>query len=476
MEDNKIELPFSLGLVVWKILQKEHNIKPRENAMGFRDFHFTEEELKLITSLDLKNPSKGTLKGISLLPNLQVLKIQSTGITAHKQPKDIQSIDDSDMIEISKCKSLQSLSIINQANLEYLDLTDLTNLNSLEIINNKQLDSVYGLNNLKNLWVLSCYGNNRLHHIDDLDEILIQNKDLHNINLDLLLFPDAIGYNHLTGGFNQDALKQILKFSQLGNVSWCEALNGNRVIKTNTSQMIELHNRACQILSENIPDNAHPRDIIVGIEEYLSKNVKYDYAALKTGKIHTEESILGTRMKIGQKTGTNSAYNALILNSCVCQGYTRGMQYLLKLKGIDSHDVDCYAGKDTTNMSSLKGETIYSTYTLPQDGYHSIICIDDFDRLYDDPCWNACLYQQGDKSMPWLLRTKSEISEDHTLSFEERDTENDHLNQSRNLIESSIKSNALFRARRTRLGSLGTTKMKMKEQVKGQILEGDIEL
>ena len=113
---------------------------------------------------------------------------------------------------------------------------------------------------------------------------------------------------------------------------------------------------------------------------------------------------------------------------------------------------------------------------MPDDGYHSIISIDDVDCLYDDPCWNACLYQQGDKSMPWLLRTKSEISEDHTLSFEERDTENDHLNQSRNLIESSINSNALFRARRTRLGSLGTTKKKMEEQVKGQILEGDIEL
>ena len=106
----------------------------------------------------------------------------------------------------------------------------------------------------------------------------------------------------------------------------------------------------------------------------------------------------GLRMRVGPAGGTNGAYNAIMENTCVCEGYTRAMQYLLKLKGINSHNVDCYAGKDTTHMADSKGENKYTTYKLPTDGYHSIICIDDYYSLYDDPCWNACRYQKGDKA------------------------------------------------------------------------------
>ena len=70
--------------------------------------------------------------------------------------------------------------------------------------------------------------------------------------------------------------------------------------------------------------------------------------------------------------------------------------------------------------------------------------------------------------MPWLLKTKAEISEDHTLSFDERDTENDHLKQSRNAIQESIRSNNLFR--KARLASVNNTRRQMAEQFKGQIV------
>lgn len=43
----------------------------------------------------------------------------------------------------------------------------------------------------------------------------------------------------------------------------------------------------------------------------------------------------GLRMRVGPAGGTNGAYNAIMENTCVCEGYTRAMQYLLKLKGIN---------------------------------------------------------------------------------------------------------------------------------------------
>lgn len=188
----------------------------------------------------------------------------------------------------------------------------------------------------------------------------------------------------------------------------------------------------------------------------------------KIGNTNTIESGIGKARQLnGPKYGANGAYNAITKNISVCEGYTRGMQYLLKLKGIKSHNVDCFAGKDTTHMADGKQDE-YTTYILPNfNDYHSIICIDDYDFLYDDPCWNACRYQKGDKSMPWILKTKKEISEDHTLSFDERNIDNNDLGQPRNLIQASIQRNNLFR--QTRISRINTTRKHIQEQVSGQI-------
>lgn len=109
-------------------------------------------------------------------------------------------------------------------------------------------------------------------------------------------------------------------------------------------------------------------------------------------------------------------------------------------------------------------ETQYTTYELPTKGYHSIICIDDYNCMYDDPCWNACKYQKGDKSMKWLLKTKSQISEDHTLSFDERSIENDHLQESQETIEYSISKNEAF---------LKQQEQRKNKKIKGQINRDD---
>ena len=96
-------------------------------------------------------------------------------------------------------------------------------------------------------------------------------------------------------------------------------------------------------------------------------------------------------------------------------------------------------------MSTDKQDDMYKIYDLPDDGYHSIISIDDVDCLYDDPCWNAGRYQRGDKSMPWTLLTKDEISRDHTLSFNERNINNNTLNVPRNAIQVAMQRIAKYR-------------------------------
>ena len=65
-------------------------------------------------------------------------------------------------------------------------------------------------------------------------------------------------------------------------------------------------------------------------------------------------------------------------------------------------------------------ESYHNQVILPDDGYHSIIRIDNQDSTYYcDPCWDSCYYHQGDKTLPYCLLTKKEMTKDHTLSFEE---------------------------------------------------------
>lgn len=468
-ESNRIKIPStSLSLEIVRILQDEHGIEPKKSAMGCLELSFTPEELGLITKLKITNPAEGDLRGIELLPNLEVLEIESSIDPDFTHPKDVCSIDDRDVDEIAKCKSLKSLSVVNQNNITWLNVLGLNQLNQLVVTNNKNLEQIYGLDTIPDLWVLKCYGNNLLYEIKNLEQIILGTDETH---LDVLLFPNAIGYNHITGEYNETAVKRILEQGNYRQNSWREGLPNNRFIPITSYQMIQMHNKACEILDSNVSEYASDRDVVVGIENYMARNISYDKKALRHSRTHTVDIDSETKMQVGPKNGINGAYNAIMFGTSVCEGYTRAMQYMLKLKGIKSHNVYCFGEKDNTGTSHLKIKiSPYHSFIFPKDGGHSIICIDDIDYLYDDPCWNACLYQKGDHSMPYILNTKDEISETHTLSFNERFFDS-RVKMPRRIIEESIRSNRLFIENRARTSDVMRTRDRAHKRAKGVILE-----
>lgn len=440
-----IKLPMSLGLTINSILKEKIGFKPRQNKMGILSCEFTSEELALIDKLNFENPVQGNLDGIELLPNLKSLTIKSKGNTAYTQDKYIASISDKDVVYIAKCKSLEYLDVENQAKISYLDVSKMKNLHFLSLKRNTQLEDLFGLDKLEQIWQLDCFGNESLTQIEGLNSAIMQNKELSDLNLDLLLYPDAIGYDIKTGQANEETIK---RFEEI-NVSWQEVLSSGKNIKINNYQMMNMHRTACGALEEYTPKYGDKRTMVMGIEQYLAENVVYDKQSLKSGHSHVyagNDKLLS--IVSGPIGGANGAYNAFMYKTSVCEGYTRAMQYLLRLKGIKSHNVHCISGKDNLHMSSDKGDDIYKTYQLPDDGYHSIVSIDDIDYLYDDPCWNAGRYQRGDKSMPWTLLTKDEISQDHTLSFNERNINNNTMNVPRKEIQIAMQRVATYREER----------------------------
>ena len=236
-----------------------------------------------------------------------------------------------------------------------------------------------------------------------------------------------------------------------------------------------MHNKACQILNDICPRVNGVKDTVIAVERYLAENVTYDYDSLEHGfakGVKTEINGHETRLRTGIKYGTNSAFDCIMKQNCICEGYTRGEQYLLELKGIKTSNVGCIAGEDTMGMSDHTKKDDWTTeYKLPKGEFHSIIRIDDYYDLYSDPCWNACSYQRGNKTLPYTLLTKAEISEDHTLSFEERKVVGHAQSASRSQIAESLRTNTLFRNSRT--SEVNVQRCALQQDVRGIVRGAD---
>jgi hypothetical protein len=445
-----VKLSISLGVLINEILKEKIHFVPRTNKMGMLSFEFTNEELGLVDKLKIEEPTNGILSGIEMLPNLKSLVIKSKSNPSYTQEKNIASISDKDGSCISKCKNLQVLEIENQAQLTDLDVSELRNLRGLSITRNSRLETLEGLDKLTNMWDFTCVGNESLTHLKELDNIILNNKELIDLNLDILLFPDAIGYDQKSG-INESVMQ---KFKEI-NTKWEEILSHGKSININLYQMLQMHKKAVEALQNYVPESCDKSTTVLGIEQFLCENVIYDTKSLDKNNSHSDSKIIINDKEVsitsGPLGGANGAFNAFMYNTCVCEGYTRAMQYLLRLKNIKSHNVHCIAGEDKLKMSTFKDDDRYATFSLPADGYHSIISIDDLDFLYDDPCWNAGRYQMGDTSMPYTLLTKEEISRTHTLSFGEKNISNNSFVIPREVIVQLQNVIMLYREERKKI-------------------------
>ena len=83
-------------------------------------------------------------------------------------------------------------------------------LHSFSAKRNAGLDEVFGLDSLEEQWLLDFIGNENLIRIEGLNDVIMRNQELTDLNLDVLLYPDAVGYDIRTGLINEETIKFIL--------------------------------------------------------------------------------------------------------------------------------------------------------------------------------------------------------------------------------------------------------------------------
>lgn len=335
------------------------------------------EDFKHIKNLNIVQPVSGDcLRGIDQLPNLEKLEVSSIGNTLYEDIKDGYSISDESIKSILQSENLKSLSIINQTQITSIDVTKLHKLENLNISQNKNLLQVKGLEKLEKLEELVCYGNRSLASIENLDEVIQKNSELYSTKLDVSLFPDAIGYNSKNHSCNEASLQKLEDIQTDYEASWIEIV-GKSVIKINQNQMEDVHNKACSILKD-LETNSDKDEKIILIEKYIAENITY------SKELEEEQNDMKIR---GARSNTNGMYTAIMNHKCRAEGYTKLMQYFLKLQDIHSEIINCGVINEHNNDIER----------------YSLINVE---GKFIDPCKNAIAYEEGDMSLPGHLGTQ----------------------------------------------------------------------
>ena len=381
--------------------RQEHSIaEPEEIKKVYsKNDSFLEEELLYVKTIRITN---NLIPYLQYFPNLTDITIDCEEIIPQK---DIQNI-------INQYPNLKRLSISEQSEMQSIDVSSLEQLQELEIKSNSALKRVIGIDNIKDLWSLTFY-NNQVYSekgIQDLVKKVCSTSREFECNFDVLYMPEVINYIK-ENNINIDSIDYQMK--------WTEHLKSGVEISQSdleydTKELYLAYRKAAEIVEQYIAPTDTAEQKYAILYQWMCENVTYDYDALKDkSRMHSENGLAK-----GRKGGTNGSINALLYGSCVCQGYSKTMQMLLKLSGITAFDIGCIVGEEEKEKQTL---TIYDGKKHADKDNHSIIKVNlDGKLYYSDVTWDASRFQKGRKRQYFLL-SKEDISKDHKL-IEENET------------------------------------------------------
>lgn len=389
-----IQLPLDIGLSVREQIdnyRRKNNIPEPDEVKKIynKQTEFMEDELKYVTSLRIDSE---VLDYIDLFPNLKSINFEGVNEISNEELTDI----------LNKYPNLESLKVINESCIQRIDLSNLNNLKELEIISNQNLRVVDGLDD-KNLEKITFYNNELFGKKDTENFCKIIYDNAYNgseCNIDVLYMDDFLKYlkeNNLKLEFVKD------------NISWSEELkygaySNQDSITYTTDQLKKAYDKARKIVKKYIRTGDSQEERFAILYEWMCENVKYDYDAIDKGYTNSKDGIAR-----GRKNGTNGSVNALLYGECVCQGYTKTMEMLLRICGVRSYDTACIINDKKIPEISIDGKK------AADHSDHSILKVNLGGRIYySDVTWDAARFQKGEERKYFLL-SKEDIEKNHKL-------------------------------------------------------------
>lgn len=386
-----VELSDKLGMevrdAITKYRQKNNIPEPEELKTVYnKNMVFLEEELSLVREITI---DKKSVEYIDLFPNVTSLIIDGKN---ELEQEDIQKV-------VTAFPKLENLSIIGQDKLQYLDVSSLIKLRDLELISNRGLHKLAGVDKLNELSNFVFYDNQIYTAIPELcDSVIEMTKKDVQCDLDILYMPNM--------------LQKKVPFDT-SNIKWSEEISigryGNK-LQYDTKELQEAVAKAKEIVSSHIKPTDTPIQKYAILYQWMCENIRYDYEALDNNYIHSSDG-----KEQGLVGGTNGTVNGLVYGHCVCEGYSKSMQMLLKMCDIPAFEIGCMTGEKhmDTPMFYINDKKIISI------GNHSILKVNlDGKIYYSDVTWDANRFQNN-REIKYFLLSNDDMQKDHKLLGEE---------------------------------------------------------
>lgn len=297
-----------------------------------------------------------------------------------------------DYSEINRFSELEVLRIESNKNIKSLDINNLTELHTLILIDNINLETVIGLENLKKLKIIIIVGN-KVKSIDNIEQFIDNTKNAKMIKFDVNM------YHYLK---ESDIINAINN-----NIEYAEKISVGQLYNLTFEMMQELYEKGKEITKKINTNNK--KEIAKEIYKYLVKTLKYDYETLDMRNKYIQEGNIIKVFKNKYKD-INSSYKALIENKAVCEGYANAFKFLANMKQIEAENIVCFLNKTNAPFE-------YYNHTAS--------------RFKIDGEWLYCDSQIDDENLKYFALTREKFEESHKLQPEltrrveenEKDTE-----------------------------------------------------
>lgn len=390
-----INLPGHIGFNVRnsiEIYRRKNNIPEPEEVRKIynKNMQFIEEELTYIDKLIIDSDILPYLK---YFPNVKEIILNGDRSINQKQFDEI----------INMYPNIKSLTIVDQK-VSYIDVSNLKELEVLNLNSNRDLVRITGLEKLNKIKKISIFGNQSLN-VNSINTLINQTykyiKELGSkCEYDVLYIHDFMNYIN-SKGISLDSLKDSL--------TWAEHEKSGVEMRMNditytTDELLKGYNKALDVVYKYIDEEDTLEQKYAILYQWMCENVVYD------------RSIYDPKVERDTKL-TNGSVNGLVNGKCVCQGYTKAMQLLLKVCGIYSDDILCRTKDEENSKKTFLG--IYDGSKHADDTNHSILKVYlGRNTCYSDVTWDAGRYQRG-KEREYFLLSQDDMSKDHKMYYEQ---------------------------------------------------------